>query len=114
MGMCLQRNRADRNHRTDICSIFLNRIINFIGVGFSLYALAATYQHFSRDPIIKHMIKCKYCRKRISEKVGLCGPCPVSLSCVLLPLGSHLTCQSLRCVNCTSWLDGREERHAGL
>ncbi|KAL1893123.1 hypothetical protein Sste5346_006555 [Sporothrix stenoceras] len=69
--------------------IFLNRVINFLGVGISLYALASTYQYFSHDPIIKHTVKCKYCRKRISEK-------------------------SLRCVNCTSWLDGREERQSGL
>ncbi|OAA65710.1 mechanosensitive ion channel [Niveomyces insectorum RCEF 264] len=69
--------------------IFLNRVINFVGVGLSLYALASMYQYFSHDPIIKHTVKCKYCRKRISEK-------------------AH------RCVNCTSWLDGREERRAGM
>ncbi|CAK7244283.1 MAG: hypothetical protein STHCBS139747_005820 [Sporothrix thermara] len=69
--------------------IFLNRVINFLGLGISLYALASAYQYFSHDPIIKHTVKCKYCRKRISEK-------------------------SLRCVNCTSWLDGREERQSGL
>ncbi|CAK7220210.1 hypothetical protein SBRCBS47491_004111 [Sporothrix bragantina] len=69
--------------------IFLNRVINFLGVGISLYALASTYQYFSHDPIIKHTIKCKYCRKLISDK-------------------------ALRCVNCTSWLDGREERQSGL
>lgn len=50
--------------------IFLNRVINFLGVGISLYALASTYQYFSHDPIIKHTVKCKYCRKRISEKVS--------------------------------------------
>ncbi|CAK7565752.1 MAG: hypothetical protein SEPTF4163_003678 [Sporothrix epigloea] len=69
--------------------IFVNRVVNFLGVGISLYALASVYQYFSHDPIIKHTVKCKYCRKRISEK-------------------------SLRCVNCTSWLDGREERQSGL
>ncbi|EFX05611.1 mechanosensitive ion channel [Grosmannia clavigera kw1407] len=69
--------------------VFLNRAINFLGVGISLYALAGLYQYFSHDPIIKHTVKCKYCRKRISEK-------------------------ALRCVNCTSWLDGREERRSGM
>ncbi|KAK3939785.1 large-conductance mechanosensitive channel [Diplogelasinospora grovesii] len=69
---------------------FLNRFLNFAGVGLSLYALAALYQYFSHDTtLLKHMVKCKYCRKRINEK-------------------------SLRCVNCTSWQDGREERRAGL
>ena len=52
------------------CSFFLNRLVNFMGVGFSLYGLAALYQYFSQDPIIKHTIKCRYCRKRINEKVS--------------------------------------------
>ncbi|KAL2167020.1 hypothetical protein VTG60DRAFT_1856 [Thermothelomyces hinnuleus] len=65
---------------------FLSRLLNFMGVGFSLYALAAVYQYFSRDPIIKCTVKCKYCRKSISEK-------------------------ALRCVNCSSWQDGREDQH---
>ncbi|KAF4126853.1 large conductance mechanosensitive channel [Geosmithia morbida] len=53
-------------------------------VGVALYSLALLYTLFSADPIIKHMKKCKYCKQRINEK-------------------------SLRCINCTSWLDGREE-----
>ncbi|KAK4449903.1 putative large-conductance mechanosensitive channel [Podospora aff. communis PSN243] len=64
--------------------VFLNRLINFVGVGFSLYGLASLYQWFSKDPIIKRQVKCKYCRKWINEK-------------------------SSRCVNCTSWQDGRED-----
>ncbi|KAK3687345.1 large-conductance mechanosensitive channel [Podospora appendiculata] len=67
---------------------FLNRLVNFVGVGFSLYGLASLYQCFSKDPIIKRTVKCKYCRKRINEK-------------------------STRCVNCTSWQDGREDRPFG-
>ncbi|KAK0701817.1 large-conductance mechanosensitive channel [Lasiosphaeria miniovina] len=67
---------------------FLNRLVNFVGVGFSLYGLASIYQCFSKDPIIKHTVKCKYCRKRINEK-------------------------STRCINCTSWQDGREDRPYG-
>lgn len=51
-------------------SFFLNRLLNFMGVGFSLYGLAAVYQYFSQDPIIKHTVKCRYCRKRINEKVS--------------------------------------------
>ncbi|KAL1861286.1 hypothetical protein Daus18300_008962 [Diaporthe australafricana] len=64
--------------------VFLNKTLNFIGLGTALYALAGLYQYLSKDPIIKHMVKCRYCRKRVNEK-------------------------SLRCVNCTSWLDGRED-----
>jgi large conductance mechanosensitive channel len=48
---------------------FINKFVNFLGVGLALYGLAGTYQYFSHDPIIKHMVKCKYCRKRINEKV---------------------------------------------
>ncbi len=51
------------------CSIFVNKLVNFFGMGLSLYALACLYQFFSHDPIIKHTVKCKYCRKHISEKV---------------------------------------------
>lgn len=36
----------------------------------ALYGLAGLYQYLSRDPIIKHMVKCQYCRKRVNEKVG--------------------------------------------
>lgn len=55
-----------------------------MGIGLALYGLAGAYQWLSHDPIIKHTVKCRYCRKRINEKAK-------------------------RCVNCTSWLDGREE-----
>jgi large conductance mechanosensitive channel len=48
---------------------FLNKLINFMGVGIALYAIANIYEWVSSDSIIKHTIKCKYCRKRISEKV---------------------------------------------
>ncbi|KAK1728934.1 hypothetical protein CaCOL14_008596 [Colletotrichum acutatum] len=64
---------------------FLNQLVSFLCVGISLYGLAHVFQFFSREPIIKHTVKCKYCRKRISNKAQ-------------------------RCVNCTSWQDGREER----
>lgn len=79
---------------------FLNKIINFMGVGFALYALASVAELVSEDPIIKHTVKCKYCRKRINAK-------------------------ALRCINCTSknssrimlillmcflgWVDGRDD-----
>lgn len=49
-------------------------MINFFGVGLSLYVLAGLYQLLSRDPIIKHTVKCKYCRKTISANVSkLCS-----------------------------------------
>ena len=51
---------------------FLNKVINFVGVGIALYTIANMYEWVSSDSIIKHTIKCKYCRKRISEKVNAC------------------------------------------
>ncbi|KAF4921317.1 Anditomin synthesis protein L [Colletotrichum viniferum] len=64
---------------------FVNQLVSFFCIGFALYGLAHIFQLFSRDPIIRPTVKCKYCRKRISIKAQ-------------------------RCVNCSSWLDGREDR----
>ena len=73
-------------------------------VGFALYGLAHVYTLLSHDPIIKYTKKCKYCRKRINEKVTVPDA----------PEESRLTkrIQCLRCINCTSWQDGREDRGA--
>ncbi|KAF2964895.1 hypothetical protein GQX73_g8671 [Xylaria multiplex] len=64
---------------------FIRHVVSFLCLGIMLYALAYVYNCFSKDDIIKYTIKCRYCKKRISVKAK-------------------------RCVNCTSWLDGREER----
>ncbi|KAG9242703.1 putative ion channel [Calycina marina] len=71
---------------------FVNKVVNFMGVGIALYTVASIYEWFSNDSIIKCTVKCKYCRKRISERVRRIFSC------------------AKRCVNCTSWLDGREDR----
>ncbi|KAK1967121.1 large conductance mechanosensitive channel protein [Colletotrichum sublineola] len=52
-------------------SSFLNQLVSFLCIGISLYGLAHIFQFFSPDPIIKHTVKCRYCRKRISNKVSL-------------------------------------------
>lgn len=49
---------------------FINEVFNLLGIGLALYTLAMTYGWVSKDNIIKHTVKCKYCRKRISEKVS--------------------------------------------
>lgn len=64
--------------------VFLNKTMNFIGLGMALYGLASLYEYFSKDPIIKHTVKCRYCRKHVNEKVcckirarvGIAG-CPI-------------------------------------
>ena len=59
-----------------LCSTFINKVFNFIGIGIALYTVALVYGWASNDSVIKHTVKCKYCRKRISEKVS----CSNSLS----------------------------------
>ena len=50
-------------------STFINKVFNFIGIGVALYTVALVYGWASNDSVIKHTVKCKYCKKRISEKV---------------------------------------------
>ncbi|KAI4182420.1 MAG: hypothetical protein L6R41_005992 [Letrouitia leprolyta] len=62
---------------------FLDKIIRFLVIALVLFGTARAYGWAANDSIIKKQVKCKYCRKRISEKAK-------------------------RCVNCTSWQDGRD------
>jgi len=64
--------------------LFLNNLLHFLGLGISLYLLAQFYGYVSKDSIIRHKVRCAYCRKEISAKAK-------------------------RCYLCTSWLDGRED-----
>ena len=48
---------------------FLDKSLTFISLGLVLYLIAQTYAFFSKDSIIKHTVRCPYCRKYISEKV---------------------------------------------
>ncbi|CAH0048889.1 unnamed protein product [Clonostachys solani] len=79
--------------------LFIYQIVSFFMIGLALYALALLYTSFSSDPIIKHTKKCKYCRQRINEKTAR-----YKLA------NSDGSSKSIRCIHCTSWLDGREER----
>ncbi|EPQ59962.1 ion channel [Gloeophyllum trabeum ATCC 11539] len=65
--------------------LFLEHVLNFVGLGLVLYALANIYAVVSKDSIIKHTVRCIYCRKEISQKAK-------------------------RCAFCTGWQDGREDR----
>ncbi|KAI0095082.1 ion channel [Irpex rosettiformis] len=69
--------------------IFLDKTLTFLSLGLVLYAIAQIYQLVSKDNIIKHTVRCPYCRKYIPEKAK-------------------------RCVNCTSWVDGREEKETSV
>lgn len=67
-----------------LTSSFIYNVVTFVMVGVSLYALAHLYTVLSSDPIIKHTKKCKYCRQRINEKVGLLGVWPSCVYSVLM------------------------------
>lgn len=64
---------------------FIDKIVRFFIIAVSLWVIASVYSRGTDDNIVKKQIKCKFCRKYISEKAK-------------------------RCVNCTSWQDGREDR----
>jgi len=66
---------------------FLDKVFRFFVIGTILYTIVRIYSWVSRDDsIIKHTVKCRYCRKWINQK-------------------------ALRCINCTSWQDGREDNY---
>lgn len=67
---------------------FIDKIVRFFVLAVSLWAIAVIYGKATKDAIVKKQVKCPFCRKYVSEKAR-------------------------RCVNCTSWLDGREEKKAG-
>jgi len=48
---------------------FIDKIIRLLGIALALYVVARIYGWSTHDNIIKHTIRCKYCRKYISEKV---------------------------------------------
>lgn len=64
---------------------FLDKIGRFLCVAVSLWVISMVYSTTSGDNIVKKQVKCKFCKKYVSEKAK-------------------------RCENCTSWLDGRDER----
>ncbi|KAK7048521.1 Ion channel [Favolaschia claudopus] len=64
---------------------FIDAVFNFFFVAVALYMVVQAYSAASKDTVIKHSVKCDYCRKYIPEKAK-------------------------RCSFCTSWRDGREDR----
>jgi len=64
---------------------FLDKVFRFLVIAVSLYLIARIYSWITRDNIVKKQVRCRFCRKYISEKAK-------------------------RCFNCTSWQDGREDK----
>lgn len=81
-------------------------------VALALFVIARVYGWVADDNVIKRQVKCKYCRKRISEKVCLFSSVwegVVGAGCVFGGLCADFWgVKAKRCVNCTSWQDGRE------
>lgn len=49
---------------------FVDAVFNFFFVGITLYAVVQAYSVASKDTVIKHSVKCEYCRKYIPEVVS--------------------------------------------
>lgn len=64
--------------------VFLDKTINFVGLGLALYALAGAYQYLSRDPIIKHSVKCRYCKRKTLEEVSIAVFFPLRFDLVVI------------------------------
>jgi large conductance mechanosensitive channel len=62
---------------------FVDKLVRFFAIAITLWVIASVYSRASDDNIVKKQVKCKFCRKYISER-------------------------AMRCTNCTSWQDGRE------
>jgi len=68
---------------------FLDKLMRFFLIAFVLFLISRLYSVLAHDNIIKKQVKCKYCRKWISE-------------------------HAKRCFNCTTWMDGREDPKASV
>lgn len=50
---------------------FISKIIRLFVIALALFVIARVYGWAANDSVIKKQVKCKYCRKRISEKVWI-------------------------------------------
>ena len=64
---------------------FVDKLLRFFIIALAMFFIAKTYSWITKDNIVKRQVRCKYCRKYISQRAR-------------------------RCVNCTSWQDGREDK----
>ncbi|KAJ7047700.1 hypothetical protein C8F04DRAFT_1172222 [Mycena alexandri] len=46
---------------------FVDNLVTFFALGAVLYGIAEIYSTLTKENIIKHIVKCKYCRKDISQ-----------------------------------------------
>ncbi|KAK1216593.1 hypothetical protein PQX77_020767 [Marasmius sp. AFHP31] len=67
----------------------IDKLLNFIIVGLTIYLITISYGYLINDSIIEHKIYCSYCRKQISAKAE-------------------------RTPECTTWMDGREDKETSV
>lgn len=49
---------------------FFDNLVKFFALGFVLYGVAQVYSSVTKESIIKHIVKCTYCRKDIGQSVS--------------------------------------------
>jgi large conductance mechanosensitive channel len=64
---------------------FFDKILRFLLIAVALFLVAKSYSYLAGENIVRRQRRCAYCKKYISENAR-------------------------RCVNCTTWQDGREDR----
>ncbi|OQE10450.1 hypothetical protein PENVUL_c004G06960 [Penicillium vulpinum] len=64
--------------------LFIETVLNFLGVSLTLYAVGHLYMLIFHDKVIKPTVRCPYCKQYIGKS-------------------------ALRCRHCSSWQDGRED-----
>lgn len=81
--------------------MFIETVLNFLGVSLTLYAVGNLYMWISHDKIIKPTVRCPYCKQYIGESVSglIAYVCFASANCS----------KALRCRHCSTWQDGRED-----
>ncbi|OGE52379.1 hypothetical protein PENARI_c010G06077 [Penicillium arizonense] len=64
--------------------MFIETLLNFMGVSLTLYAVGHLYMFIFHNKIIKRTVQCPYCKQYISDA-------------------------AIRCRHCSTWQDGRED-----
>lgn len=64
---------------TDLCRVFIETVLNFLGVSLTLYAVGHLYMWIFHDKIIKPTVRCPYCKQYIGESVSVLIGCVLCL-----------------------------------
>ena len=50
--------------------VFIETLLNFLGVSLTLYAVGHVYMFIFHNKIIKRTVRCPYCKQYISDAVS--------------------------------------------